>query len=93
MSIGEDHRQRSCARREEPAPVPFTHIDGDEVNFCVTVLSRLGCGHVNNLAGPTLDHDVSANMENLSEAQRRQIGRGSIRYIHPFFLRAEHCIG
>lgn len=40
----------------------FTHIDGDEVNFCVTVLTRLGGGHVNNLAGPALDHDVSADV-------------------------------
>ncbi len=46
----------------------FTHIDGDEVNFCVTVLARLGRGHINNFAGPALDHDVSADIrEKLSE--------------------------
>jgi len=42
--------------------VAFTHIDGDEVNFCVTVLARLGRGHINNFAGPALDHDVSADI-------------------------------
>jgi len=42
--------------------VEFTHIDGDEVNLCVTVLARLGRGHINNLARPALDHDVSGDV-------------------------------
>jgi len=49
-------------------------IDGDEVNFCVTVLARLGCGHINNFAGPALDHDVSVLPE--SRALRRVGERG-----------------
>jgi len=44
--------------------VAFTHIDGDEVNFCVTVLARLGGGHINNFAGPALDHHVPADVRN-----------------------------
>ena len=70
----------------------FTHIDGDEVNFRVTMLARLGRGHINNLAGPALDHDVSANTRKSVRTQTK-VGRGLIRDIHPFFLRAEHCIG
>jgi len=49
-------------------------IDGDEVNFCVTVLARLGGGHVNDLAGPALDHDVSVLPE--SRALHRVGKRG-----------------
>ncbi len=34
-------------------------IDGDEVDLGVTVLASLRGRHVNDLAGTTLDHDVS----------------------------------
>lgn len=30
-----------------------THIDGDQVNLCVTVLTGLGGGHVDDLARTT----------------------------------------
>jgi len=35
-------------------------IDGDEMDFGVTVLARLRCGHLDDLAGAALDHDVAA---------------------------------
>ena len=34
-------------------------IDGDQVNFGVTVLSSLGSGHVNDLAWTTLDDNMT----------------------------------
>lgn len=34
-------------------------IGGDKVNLGVTVLSGLGGGHVNDLAGTVLDHNVA----------------------------------
>ena len=33
-------------------------VDGDKMNLGVTMLSSLGGGHVNDLAGTTLDHNV-----------------------------------
>ena len=36
-----------------------THVNGDKVDFGVTMLSSLGGGHVDNLAGTTLDDDVT----------------------------------
>jgi hypothetical protein len=35
-------------------------IDGNQVNLGVSVLSGLGGGHLNNLAGPSLDDDVAS---------------------------------
>lgn len=32
-------------------------VNGDQVNLCVTVLSRLGGAHVDDLAGAVLDAD------------------------------------
>jgi len=34
-------------------------IDGDQVDLGVTVLASLGGRHVDDLAGATLDHDVT----------------------------------
>ena len=38
-----------------------TYVNGDKVNLGVTVLSGLGGGHVDDLAGPALDDDVAAD--------------------------------
>jgi len=34
-------------------------IDGDEMDFSMSMFTRLGGGHVNDFAGPALDHDVT----------------------------------
>jgi hypothetical protein len=38
-------------------------VDGDQVNLGVTVLSGLGGGHVDNLAGTILDDNVTVLAE------------------------------
>jgi hypothetical protein len=68
-----------CRGRWSPAPVAFTNIDGDEVNFCVTVLARLGGGHVNDLAGPALDHDVSEDTRKFVRETEAKSGLGTDR--------------
>jgi hypothetical protein len=40
-----------------------THVNGDQVDLCVSVLAGLGGGHVDNLAGSALDDDVTALAE------------------------------
>jgi hypothetical protein len=45
---------RLCHRRSAP-----THVNGDKVDLGVTVLARLGGGHVDDLARATLDDDVT----------------------------------
>ena len=34
-------------------------VDSDQMDLCVTVLAGLGGAHLDNLAGPALDHDVA----------------------------------
>lgn len=45
-----------------------THIDGDKVDFRVTVLAGFGGGHFDDLAWTALDNDVTA---------ANQVGSGS----------------
>ena len=66
-----------------PAPAAFTHIDGDEVNFCVTMLARLGGGHVNNLAGPALDHDMSVDVKIICQKSRGKNPAGECSPVLP----------
>ena len=37
------------------------NVDGDKMDLGVTVLSSLGGTHVDNLAGPALDHNMSVS--------------------------------
>ena len=37
----------------------YTHVNGDEVDLCVTVFAGLGGRHVDNLARTALDTDVA----------------------------------
>jgi len=35
------------------------NVNGNEMDLSMTVLAGLGCGHVDDLARATLDHDMS----------------------------------
>ena len=51
---GEDLGEGRVSERDRSGRrVKRTYIDGDEVDLGVTVLARLGGGHVNDLAGTT----------------------------------------
>lgn len=50
-------------------------IDSNQMHLCVTVLSGLGGGHVDNLAGAALDHDVAVLAQ--SRTLHREGGRGA----------------
>lgn len=55
-------RLRSASKPDyaaSPCPLNETHIDGDKVDLGVTVLTSLGSGHVNDLARPALDDNVT----------------------------------
>ena len=41
------------------------------MDFCVTVLTRLRGGHVNNLARAALDHDVTDTQKEIPEIFRK----------------------
>jgi hypothetical protein len=41
-------------------PRTWTHIDGDEMDFCMAMLAGLGGRHVNDLARPRFDHDMAS---------------------------------
>lgn len=47
-------------RRSERVKKRETDIDGDEMDFCVTMLAGFRGGHVYDLARTTLDDDVAA---------------------------------
>lgn len=55
-------------------------IDGDQVDLGVTVLAGLGGGHVDDLAGAALDHDVTvlAQSRALHGVGRRRTGVGGL---------------
>ena len=63
LLAGEDLiRLRSASKPDYAAsrcPLKKTHVDGDKVNLGVTVLTSLGSGHVNDLARPALDDNVT----------------------------------
>lgn len=50
-------------------------VDGDQMDLGVTVLSGLRGGHVDDLAGTALDHDVTVLTQ--SRALHRERGRGA----------------
>lgn len=58
----------------------FTHIDRNHVDLGMSVLSSLGSRHVNNFAGPSLDHDMTtewgemaSGSNNIAQDKNRQI--------------------
>jgi len=55
-------------------------INGDQVDLGVTVLSGLGSRHVNNLAGTSLDHNVTTLAEGraLHGESGRRAGIGTV---------------
>lgn len=55
-------------------------IDGDQVDLGVTVLAGLGGGHVDDLAGAALDHDVTvlAQSRALHGVGRRRTSVGGL---------------
>lgn len=57
-------------------------IDGGDVNLGVTVLAGLGGGHGDNLAGATLDNDVTtlAQSRTLSGVGGRGAGIGRVEF-------------
>ena len=69
----------------------MTHIDGDEMDFGVTVFSGLGGRHVNDFARSALDDDVSVLPDDhRMEGDQVFFGLNSVGKAH---LKAEHCIG
>jgi hypothetical protein len=72
--------------------VAFTNIEADEVNFCVTLLARLGGRHLNDPAGPVPDHDVSEDTRNFVRETEAKSGWGQIWDVYPSFLRSEHWV-
>lgn len=56
----------------------MTHVNGDKVDLGVTVLSSLGGGHVDDLAGSALDHDVTV----LPEGRALHADRQSFSLFH-----------
>lgn len=51
-------------------------VDSDEMDLSVTVLSGLGGGHVNDLAGAALDNDVTVLAQGRALHGERQRGAG-----------------
>jgi gamma-glutamyltranspeptidase len=50
-------RKRQVSQRGRSVFLLTEDVEGDHVNFSVTVLASLGSGHIDDLAGFALDHD------------------------------------
>lgn len=58
-------------------------VEGDKVHLGVAVLASLGGGHVDNLAGASLDHNVTVLPERraLHRVRRRRAGVGRLERV------------
>jgi hypothetical protein len=59
------------------------NVESGKMDLCVTVLSRLGCRHVDNLAWTTFDHNVSVLPQGraLHGISRGRIGIGAFESV------------